>query len=293
MVWEALLEDLQRLLAERSGARALAELSDRLAHVCTRALAAAIAAQAPGQPSPGAAPTAAAGSAGSSVPGEPAQRASAVIVDEREGAPVGAAEAPIGERPVVLAPPTPAARPLSWDESPPVLPAARDHEIEIRDERREEGPAAWIDSIGSRLERYREDGAPFAVLLVEPVEMDRIRRSETPEDLQDLTDRLQQGLAAAWSGSLTRQRQGRYWLLASASSRLGVRELAVRLEQALATAVTYRGAPLELAVGTASCPEDGIEAAVIAAHADVGLYAARSAARSAGARSTAVVDGPA
>ena len=39
----------------------------------------------------------------------------------------------------------------------------------------------------------------------------------------------------------------------------------------------HNGAPLQLAVGTAVCPENGQEAAALAAHADVELSAVRAA----------------
>jgi predicted signal transduction protein with EAL and GGDEF domain len=65
------------------------------------------------------------------------------------------------------------------------------------------------------------------------------------------------------------------------------------MELAVASAVRHRGAPLELAVGSAVCPDDGREAPALAAHADVGLYAARSAARTGLARRAASVDEPA
>src|SRR5271157_2851940 len=51
-------------------------------------------------------------------------------------------------------------------------------QIEIRDVRGEEGPAAWIGSIGRRLERHEQDGSPFAVLLVELVDIKRLHHAE-------------------------------------------------------------------------------------------------------------------
>jgi GGDEF domain-containing protein len=55
--------------------------------------------------------------------------------------------------------------------------------------------------------------------------------------------------------------------------------LAVRLLDTVSTRTSPRGTPLRVAIGTAVCPEDGREPAMLAAHADVGLYAARSAVR--------------
>jgi hypothetical protein len=175
-------------------------------------------------------------------------------------------------------------------------PSRRQAEIEIRDERAEAGPAAWIGSIGRELERFSRDGRPFAVLLVELREGDRLPRQRDLDEVARLSDELEQALAselrmpaAAGSdghggdrlqgaGSLTRERLGRYWLLAPDTDRAGARALAERLSAAVRQLAGRRGASLVVAVGSAVCPEDGREAAALAAHADVELYAARSAA---------------
>lgn len=300
VLWEALLEDFPRSSSERTSARQLADLSNRLGYVCASALAVGVTIEglAVASVSGEAVAASVAELAGAHRDGEPAVRAAvadaaAVIVDERDEHSRAAAGRTKSSHEAVRLSPAAVERPLSWDESPPVPPAAQGAEIEIRDERSEEGPAAWIGSIGGELERYAQEEAPFVVLLVEPVEIERLRRAETPDVLQDLTDRLEDALAGAWPGSLTRQRRGRYWLLGRASDRLGARDLAEHLRQALVSAVLHHGAPLELAIGMASCPEDGLEASALAAHADVDLYAARAAARSGAARARAAVDEPA
>jgi GGDEF domain-containing protein len=160
-------------------------------------------------------------------------------------------------------------------------------EIEIRDERGEEGPAAWIGSIGRRLQRFEQDGLPFAVLLVELVDTERPRRAELSAELDTLISHLEGALAEELrpvadrpAGSLTRERPGRYWLLVGETDGNGARALAERLVRAVSSRAIRWGAPLAVAVGTAVCPEDGGEAAVLAAHADLGLYAARAPGRS-------------
>ncbi len=254
----------------------------------------------------------------------------AVIVDERPPAsaassvkerPPSRAESPPQPLPEPPSQPAPAPwasrgreRPLSWDESPPVppratraraglppwdrpqpvLPGAPEAEIEIRDERGEEGPAAWIGSIGAQLERFERDSLPFAVLLVELVDIERLHRRESPEELSRLAGQMERALAAEIgapsSGSLTRERPGRWWLLAPGTVRARAERLAERLAHAVASGASHRGAPLAVAIGTAVCPEDGRETAALAAHADVGLYAARSTVRSPAARRAAPVD---
>ncbi|MHB8240520.1 MAG: hypothetical protein ACYDHN_00890 [Solirubrobacteraceae bacterium] len=288
VLWEALLEEHRWLGHDRTSARRLAELSDRLASVCACALAAGLPDRAASERAAEVAPD-----VSSAHRGEPFVGTPAVIVDEHSKAEtrLGVEPAAVTESPSIQI--VHAERPLSWDESPPIPPSSRGSEIEIRDERREEGPAAWIGSIGRQLERYSQDGVPFAVLLIEPVEIERLRHAEPPSELARLAEQLEEAIAAQWSGSVTRQRPGRYWLIAPAVNRLGIRELAERLQRDLASVVSHAGAPLELAIGSATCPEDGSEASALAAHADVGLYAARSAARGAQRRVFTPVDEPA
>jgi GGDEF domain-containing protein len=189
--------------------------------------------------------------------------------------------AAVPSAPVAIA--QPGGRPLAWDESPPVHPAEAAEEIEIRDVRAEEGPSAWIGSIGRQLARFQDDGLPFAVLLVELLEIDSLRREEPRAELARLSERVQETLTAelriAGASSLTCESPGRYWLLALDTDRTDADRLAERLARAVASSAHYRQAPVTVVLGAAICPDDGLQAPMLAAHADVGLYAARSAAR--------------
>jgi hypothetical protein len=310
VLWEALIDQLTE-----PSARQVGDIADRLAYVCSVALVTALETTAPST----------AATRGDDAPAAPAvvdvaaptrqeharvpiPAGEAVIVDERprESAAAGSPR----ER---LATATPHERPLSWDESPPIPPPASrarlgslswdeppstvpgvpQAEIEIRDERGEEGPAAWVGSIGAQLERFERDALPFAVLLVELVDIERLRRRESPEELLRLAGQMEHALAAeigASPGSLTRERPGRCWLLAPETDRAGAERLAERLVRAVAAGASHRGTPVAVAIGTAVCPEDGTEAATLAAHADVGLYAARAAVRAPAARRATPVD---
>lgn len=338
VLWEALLDELSA-----PSPRLLADISDRLAYVCARALAATIEATvlAAGVSVAGAGDTVVVRSAplspgpehgppvggASTTPVEKWPLAGAVIVDEREGAQLARVGSSTGSSESIAAgsqahggQSSEPERPLSWDESPPVAPvdslARQRHpawdqsspvapvaaktprtpseEIEIRDERGEEGPAAWIGSIGRQVTRFESDGHPFAVLLVELLDIERIRSLESAAELTRLSAHVQELLASELrplgSGSLTRERPGRYWLLAPETDRAGAERLAERLAAAVSSSLSHQGAPLEVVIGSAVGPDDGLRAPALAAHADVGLYAARSSIRRARGRAVAPVD---
>jgi hypothetical protein len=263
VLWEALCEQLGQPVGDRSSARLLADACDRLAHVCAAALAVAIDAA-------GASP--------------PLERADAAADARRSPARAFAASSQPGGDAVIVD------ELVSEPAQPP--PAA----IAIRDQRREEGPAAWIGSIGDQLERFQRDELPFAVLLVELADIERLRREALPEELSQLAEQVEQALAATLgelSGSLTRERPGRCWVLAPETDTAGAALLVHHITRAVASGASYRAQPVAVAVGTAVCPRDGREAAALAAHADVGLYAAHAALRAPAGRPAAPVDEPA
>jgi GGDEF domain-containing protein len=155
-------------------------------------------------------------------------------------------------------------------------------EIEIKDVRREEGPSAWVSSVGRLLSRHAEDGLPFAVLLVEIVDVARLERSETPHDLHGLVAKVESALGRGMraTDSLSRETIGRYWLVAPETNGTGARMLAERLARLVRTSASHRGVPMEVAIGIAVCPDDGTEAPALAARADLGVYSARATGRS-------------
>jgi GGDEF domain-containing protein len=155
-------------------------------------------------------------------------------------------------------------------------------EIEIRDVRREEGPSAWVSSVGRLLARHAEDGLPFAVLLVEIVDVARLERSETPHDLHGLVAQVESALGRGMRATdrLSRETLGRYWLVAPETNGTGAHMLAERLARLVRTSATHRNIPMEVAIGIAVCPDDGTEAPALAARADLGVYSARATGRS-------------
>lgn len=165
---------------------------------------------------------------------------------------------------------------------PPSSACEQDADIAIRDVRREEGPSAWISSVGQMLARHSQDRLPFAVLLVEIVDVAHLERSETPHDLHGLVAQVESALGRGMRATdeLSRETLGRYWLLAPETDGAGARTLAERLALLVRSSATHRGAPMEVAIGIAVCPDDGIEAPALAARADLGVYSARAAGRS-------------
>jgi hypothetical protein len=268
VVWEMVTAQLGAGGGGRSHATLLTDLSDRLANVCAALSAVAVAVAPAGSTQRPEAALAPAASAVARVP-EPVSasprpaRADAgiVIVDERDSVLGATLPGKSGER-ARRERDEPAAEPKR-DEAPAHA------EIAIRDARDEEGPAAWIRSIGRQLERFERDGLPFAVVLLE------IEGAVSAEEQESLERVLADELRESGGGTLTRERAGRYWLLAHRADRIGAHALAVRLERALSRAATP-GAPVVAASGIAICPEDGMQSATLAAQADVGLYAARS-----------------
>ena len=286
-LWEALLQELADPRSER-----VTELSQQLGEVA--AVLASLARvdarvrEEPGESArPRATDTLVERAAGEPASAEPMERGSSVGEPRvaratTYGEPLSEKPAPSGESEETQTSRSPA---VLIDELAPTATAGpQAHprpEIEIRDERSAEGPAAWIDSIGRRLERHERDGAPFAVLLVELVDLERLRHAEPAEELARLIDQVEGALARVLrpADSLTRERPGRYWLLAPQTDAPGARVLTERIARGARSAASHRGTPLEVAVGVAVCPEDGRRASELAAHADVGLYAARAAGR--------------
>lgn len=263
VIWEALLAELD-VAAPGASTRRLSDASDRLAQVCSAMVPPALSALEPKdfQHMP-ADSTQQEGQVPAPELVAPRGGTRIVIIDEGDHE---QAETQPPETPRVLAP-----EPIASSE------------IEIRDERGEEGPAAWIGSISRQLERYEEDRLPFAVLLLE-----HSRESGASDLGEILESALASTLPESGGGSLTREREGRYWLLAPRTDRSGATDLAERLSSAIHAAASAHGVELSASVGTAVCPQDGRQASSLAAHADIGLYAARSRLRSAGLATTPI-----
>jgi GGDEF domain-containing protein len=278
-LWEALHEELSDPREQR-----VAELSQRLADVSATVVSLARVDAEPSSPQPSPRTDAPARTRGGEDPDRPTvpESSAAHVVERQQDEPAPPRESPAAQESSSAA--------VLIDEFAPAEPAPKaPPEIEIRDERHEEsrrervhgdgGPTAWIESIGRRLERYEQDGAGFAVLLIELADVERLRHAELPGEVARLTGLVETALSGALrpADSLARESPGRYWLLTPETSLDSARTLAGSLAHVVRRAAGHRGAPLEVAVGIAVCPEDGRQASALAAHADIALYAARAA----------------
>lgn len=153
--------------------------------------------------------------------------------------------------------------------------------ISIRDARPDGEGMPWSAAVQRRLDRYLQDREPFAVLLVELLDAKRLRLSQALRDaegqLREVESSMVEQLRPA--DTLVRETDGRYWLVAPGTAAEDAHRLALQLAAATRRCASHRGAPLEIAVGIAICPDHGVEAAGLAGHAEVDLYAAQASGR--------------
>jgi GGDEF domain-containing protein len=137
----------------------------------------------------------------------------------------------------------------------------------------------WRAPIERRLERQLHDGRPFSVLTMEVDDLDRLLASATGREVVEAIEAAERAICTELrpADMLVRERLGRYWLTAPETDLATCRALGQRLAEAVATAAFHHGAPLALSIGLAVAPDDAIDAEMLAAHADEGLFAARAA----------------
>jgi hypothetical protein len=272
VIWEL----LEPALTSAPG-RTLAEAADRLAGACSAVLSAALAQWEPSRPR---ASSASPGAQAAPLVGSPADEqrgaGAAVIVDESPPRRDPARGGPVDPWPPRGAPASASRRGVAGradsDSGQIVIRAANADG---------EGAAAWIRVLAGQLERHVDDGVPFGLLLAELLEPADPGRADavSPAVERVLDSGGRARTARADAVVLRRERRGRGWLLVRGLDRAEVEDLARQLAQAAQGIRAPDGSPVVLAVGSASCPQDGSDAAGLAAHADVGLHAARAALR--------------
>lgn len=168
-----------------------------------------------------------------------------------------------------VAAPEPVARPVAAPgEAPFLVPDAQ---------RVERDP--WLRPVDFALARHARDGTPFSVLLADLDEVERLVAAEVGRELADAVEQVERAIRAQLRGedALVRERIGRYWIVAAGLPRAPARDFAHRIADAVAASASLHGAPLTVSVGLAVCPDDGVDADSLAAHADEGVFAARAA----------------
>jgi GGDEF domain-containing protein len=137
---------------------------------------------------------------------------------------------------------------------------------------------SWRDAIARRIERGGVE-EPFAVLTTEIDDVDRLVVSASGKEVAAAIDSAERALIATLAPAdvLVRERVGRYWIVSPTAERTAARELGEQLAASVSESGSIAGAPLTASVGLAMYPADGGSADELAAKADEGLFAARSA----------------
>jgi GGDEF domain-containing protein len=119
---------------------------------------------------------------------------------------------------------------------------------------------------------------PFAVLLLELLDVERLRLAQSLLDAEQQVREVEAMIVEQLrpADALVREAAGRYWLAAPDTDAVDAKALAVRLGAAVRRSASHRGVPLELAVGIAVCPEHGAQEGALLSHAEVDLYAAQA-----------------
>jgi GGDEF domain-containing protein len=303
--WRALRAELRDPVPEL-----VADLGDRLAHVCARVAEASLAA--PSADLPGRGGPLADALAGAAAPSAEPASSPAAAPEPQRGTPAAPEARGPGAGEEQLAPPNgvqvvdlPSALPAELDpltslaeelaaappagvNGAPPAPAfvpAPDTPIVTRrqrvdtswDEAAEAGPP-WLGAIARRLERREQDGLSFAVLVVEVDDLDRLLASQSGREVAIALEAAERGLTAelAPADLVVRERLGRWWLTSPDRDPHSARDLGGRVAAAIARA-TLGGVPLAASIGVAVCPDDGDSVDGLAGRADEGMFAARSA----------------
>ena len=181
------------------------------------------------------------------------------------------------------APPAEAAAPPAAEPAPFAAPTLvpPEPEVVIHDARADGEVVAepWRAPIERRLERQLQDGRPFSVLTMEVDELDRLLAAATGREVVEAIEAAERAICGVLrpADMLVRERLGRYWLTAPETDLASGRALGQRLADAVSEAASHHGAPLAISIGLAVSPDDAIDADMLAAHADEGLFAARAA----------------
>ncbi len=140
--------------------------------------------------------------------------------------------------------------------------------------------APWLSALAERVAA----GRPFALLLAELEDLDRLTGAEPALHLEALFARLARAVRAEVRGPdlVAWEDGGRAWIIADDVGRGGAESLARRIADALRGA-DWRGAPLLASIGFALHPQDGRSPDALVEAAEEGVFAARAGGWGAGA----------
>lgn len=136
-----------------------------------------------------------------------------------------------------------------------------------------DGSSPWVPALEERI----ASGRPFALLLAELEDLDRLAGAEPQLHLEALFARLARAVRAGLRGSdvVAWEDGGRAWVIADDIARGGAESLARRIAETLRGA-EWRGAPLLASIGFALHPQDAARAEALIEAAEEGVFAARS-----------------
>jgi len=149
---------------------------------------------------------------------------------------------------------------------PPDEPAAR------------AGPL-WVAALERQLAEGGRSGRPFALLLVELDDAERLRLAEPEPVAEAVFDRVGRAIRdrVRRPDLLAHERDGRTWVIAPEAGRAGAAALAERVADSVEHSGTVGGAALRASIGIAVFPHDGRDAEALIEHAEEQMFAARAA----------------
>lgn len=136
---------------------------------------------------------------------------------------------------------------------------------------------AWVER---RLTAHRQDGRPFALLLVEVDDLERLHAAHEADELAAAIEGLERAATAQLRPGdvLVPEGSGRYWVTLGDSDADAALIVATELANAVANGGTaLRGAVLTVSIGIASSPQDGVEVDALLGRAEEGVFRARAA----------------
>lgn len=154
-----------------------------------------------------------------------------------------------------------------------------DNLVALRDVRSPAAPG-WRAAVERRLGAHRADGRPFALLLMEVDDLDRLRAAHDAEELTAAIRGLERAAAARLPPGdvLVPDVPGRYWVALGDSDAVAARGAATQLAAAVAgNAAVLRGVPLHVSIGIACAPQDGTDVGGLVEQAEEGVFRARAA----------------